>query len=90
MIQLNYIDLIRIKSAYETASTPDIKGNIKRLMKRNKVKHNEISDLLNITIHTAYSYTNKANTGKPDLINLLIIALFFNISIYDLLEPYKA
>lgn len=90
MIELNYTELIRIKNEYNQAEAEHIKRNIKRIMKRKEVKHDELMNLLEISKHTAYSYTNKANTGKPDLINLLIISLYFDVSIYDILEPYKA
>lgn len=79
-----YTELITIKELYNSTPQNVIKANIKRLMKENKVKHSRITELLEISTHTAYSYTNAANNNKPDLYNLLILSSYFNVGIHDI------
>lgn len=83
---MNYKELIQIKELYTNCSQSAIKANIKRVMKDNKVKHAELAELLNISVHTAYSYTNAANNNKPELYNLLILSDYLNVSILDILN----
>lgn len=81
-----YIELIEIKSQYEKTEQETIKSNIKKHMEANKTKYKDMRQLLKISEHTAYSYTNKANSNKPDLYNLLILAHYWNVSIYNLFK----
>lgn len=83
---MEYWELVEIKNIYNNTPQNIIKENIKRLMKLNKVKHSKIIEILDISTHTAYSYTNAANNNKPELYNLLILSSFFNVSIHDILQ----
>lgn len=83
---MNYKELIQIKELYTNCPQTAIKANIKRIMKDRKVKHKEIAESLNISSHTAYSYTNAANNNKPELYNLLILSDYLNVSILDILN----
>lgn len=81
---MDYKELIIIKDKYNKTDQEAIKANIKQLMKAHKVKHTKLSELLSISSHTAYSYTNPSNKNKPDLYNLLILSDFLNVSILDI------
>jgi len=83
---MNYQELIQIRDIYNTTNQETIKDNIKRLMKDNNIKHDQLVKLLEISLHTSYSYTNKANKNKPELYNLMIIAAYTNTSIYDIFQ----
>lgn len=83
---MNFKELIQIKELYTNCPQSAIKANIKRLMKDRSVKHAELSELLKISSHTAYSYTNAANNNKPELYNLLILSDYLNVSILDILN----
>lgn len=83
---VNYIELVDAKRIYNQTAPEVIKGNIRRYMTATKTKHDKVAELLDITGHTAYSYTNRSNKGKPDLYNLLILADYFNIDVKELLE----
>lgn len=87
---MDYIELIEYRKAYELADQETIKANIKRLMNVNNIKHDKLCALLNISLHTAYSYTNKANNNKPELYNLIILASFFEISVLDMFSVWNA
>jgi hypothetical protein len=81
---MDYKELITIKEKYNKTDQEAIKTNIKSYMKAHNVKHSLLSELLSISLHTSYSYTNAANKNKPDLYNLLILSDFFNVSIQDI------
>lgn len=83
---MDHKELLEIKRIYEETAQETIKGNIKHLMTINKVKHATMAEILGISQHTAYSYTNAANKGKSDLYNLLILANYFNIHVKELLK----
>lgn len=83
---MNYKELIQIKELYTNTEQEVIKANIKRLMSNTGTKYKDICELLGISQHTSYSYTNAANKGKPELYNLLILASYFNVSIHDILN----
>lgn len=83
---MDYIKLIEIKRLYNDTPPETIKSNIRLHMTATNTKHEKIMKLLDITTNTAYSYTNIANKGKPDLINLLILADYFHIDVRQLLE----
>ena len=84
---MDYKILIDIKNKYNATSQETIKSNLKYLMKHHDTKYNTIIELLDISHHTAYSYTNKANSNKPDLYNLMILAYYFNIDVTELFKP---
>jgi hypothetical protein len=81
---MDYKELITIKDKYIQTDQEVIKANIKGYMKAHNVKHSLLSELLSISLHTAYSYTNAANKNKPDLYNLLILSDFLNVPILDI------
>lgn len=80
---MDYKQLNKIKDKYNQTDQEAIKSNIKGLMKEHNIKHSTLAELLSISSHTAYSYTNPANKNKPDLYNLLILSDYLNISILD-------
>lgn len=83
---MNYKELIEIKNLYNDTPQKTIKDNIKAFMKDNNIKHSQIAELLNISTHTAYSYTNAANNNKPELYNLLILSSYLNVTIEDIFK----
>lgn len=82
---MHYIRLLEIKRLYDNTDQETIKANIKRLMLLNDMKHPQLAALLGIKLHTSYSYTNKANSNKPELFNLLVLASYFTVTIDELL-----
>lgn len=83
---MKYTTLMTIKELYTHTTQETIKDNIKRQMEHNNTKHNDLIELCTIKLQTAYSYTNKANKAKPDLLNLLILASYWKIDITELLR----
>lgn len=85
---MNYTTLMIIKKLFTDTSQETIKANIRRQMESNNTKHSELVELCTIKLQTAYSYTNKANKAKPDLLNLLILASYWKIDITELLRDH--
>lgn len=85
---MDYHTLIEIKELFTNTSQETIKDNIKRQMEHNNTKHGELVELCTIKLQTAYSYTNKANKAKPDLLNLLILANYWKMDITELLRDH--
>lgn len=80
---MNYEYLINMKLLYDDTSQETIKSNIKRLMTKHEIKHGELTEILSISMHTAYSYTNKANSNKPELFNLMLIASYVRVEVAE-------
>lgn len=83
---MDYKELLALKQRYNAAQAPIIKSNIKRLLSDSHHKHSLLIELLEVSYHTAFAYTNPANTGKPELYNLMIIADYFNIDVDSLFK----
>lgn len=83
---MDYSELLALKQRYSAAQAPVIKTNIKRLLVDSHHKHSLLVELLDVSHHTSFAYTNVHNTGKPELLNLMIIADYFNIDIDSLFK----
>ncbi len=83
---MDYLELIELRNKYDSTDQAIIKPNIKRYMKESETSYSDLCSTLNISKHTAYSYTNKANNNKPELFNLLILSYYWSINPYDLFE----
>jgi hypothetical protein len=82
----DYEALQRFKILYDTTETAVIKANITKLMRQHNCVHKNLTVILGISIHTAYSYTEIGKKNKPEELALLILAAKWKIEVQTLFE----
>ncbi len=82
-----YIDATDLIEAHKNTDYLTIKQNIRFFMKQRHIESRKVSTALGISKHTSDAYKNISHRGKPELVNLMKLAEYFGISVYDLLKP---
>jgi hypothetical protein len=85
---MTYSTLINTREKYCNTDQAIIKNNIKRLMSEHNTTHKDITQLLNISLHTSYSYLNKTNINKPEIYNMLILADYWKVDITEMMKDH--
>jgi transcriptional regulator with XRE-family HTH domain len=84
----DYEFLFDLQETFGRTDKKLIKNNIKRIMHENNVQYSDLSNILNMSIHSSYSYTDNSKSNKPDLFRLLLLANYLNIDIHEFFKKY--
>jgi len=84
---MKFIDATDLAEAHKHTDYLTIKSNIRFYMKQRHIQSRTVSMALGISKHTSDAYKNISHKGKPELVNLMKLAEFFGISVYDILKP---
>lgn len=87
---LNYAELIAFKDRHAEVDRETIAANLRSIKKERKLKSVELSEIMDISIHTVYAYTkDRGYPVKPDPFALLLLASYLKIDSMCLLEKQK-
>jgi len=73
----------QLKKLYNSTTTEALQNNYKRIVKGNRLTAQTLAELLEVNIQTIYSYSKSKNYNRIDLINILIIAEYLNIDVFE-------
>lgn len=72
-----------LRDLYNNTDKDIIKYNLINILKSHNIKPNELHNILEMSIHSIYSYFKRDKGNIPELINLLIISEVLKIDIIE-------